>query len=425
MMPTQVFASAVERLAAVRAEIARACKDAARDPAEVTLVAVSKTFPAEAIEPVIAAGQRVFGENRVQEAKAKWPPLMAKHAGIALHLIGPLQSNKAKEAVALFDAIHSVDRASLCEALAKEIAKQGRQPTLFVEINTGAEPQKAGVLPQDADAFLSALPRELRLGNFRADVHSAARGGAGAAFRAHRQDRQAQWAQAFVHGHERGFCDRHTTRRHPCAGGQRDFRRAHMSATDPDFERWQARFAEPGYLFGTAPNAFLKAQAHLLRRGERALAIADGDGRNGVFLAEQGLDVLSVDFSPVAQAKALALAKERGVTLRVEQADMTNWRWPQADVRRGGGDLLPVHQSAGAGEDVCRHQAHAEVRRAAVAARATASSNSTTRPAGRPTRRSFIPARCCKRPSAIFHRSISANTRPTCRKAAGMPDDRR
>jgi len=145
---------AVARLAAVRAEIARACKDAGRDPAELTLVAVSKTHQAEQIEPVIAAGQRVFGENRVQEAKAKWPPLLAKHPGIALHLIGPLQSNKAKEAVALFDAIHSVDRSSLCEALAKEIAKQGRSPLLFVEINTGAEAQKAGVLPQDADAFL-------------------------------------------------------------------------------------------------------------------------------------------------------------------------------------------------------------------------------------------------------------------------------
>ena len=143
-------------LAAVRAEIARACKDAGRDVAEVTLVAVSKTFPPETIVPVIEAGQRVFGENRVQEAKAKWPALMEKYRGIELHLIGPLQSNKAKEAVALFDAIHSVDRASLCEALAKEIAKQGRSPTLFVEINTGAEPQKAGVLPQDADAFLSA-----------------------------------------------------------------------------------------------------------------------------------------------------------------------------------------------------------------------------------------------------------------------------
>ena len=141
-------------LAAVRAAIARACRDASRDPAEVTLVAVSKTFPPEAIEPVIAAGQRVFGENRVQEAKTKWPALQAKHSGIALHLIGPLQSNKAKEAVALFDAIHSVDRPSLAEALAKEIAKQGRAPLLFVEINTGAEAQKAGVLPQEADAFL-------------------------------------------------------------------------------------------------------------------------------------------------------------------------------------------------------------------------------------------------------------------------------
>jgi hypothetical protein len=148
-------ADAVERLAAVRAEIARACRDAGRDPASVTLVAVSKTHQAEQIEPVIAAGQRVFGENRVQEAKAKWPALLARHANIELHLIGPLQSNKAKEAVALFDAIHSVDRPSLAEALAKEIAKQGRAPLLFVEINTGAEPQKAGVLPQDADEFLN------------------------------------------------------------------------------------------------------------------------------------------------------------------------------------------------------------------------------------------------------------------------------
>jgi pyridoxal phosphate enzyme (YggS family) len=129
----------------------------------VTLVAVSKTFGPEAIEPVIAAGQRVFGENRVQEAKAKWPALMDKHPGLALHLIGPLQSNKAKEAVALFDAIHSVDRASLCEALAKEIDKQGRAPTLFVQVNTGAEPQKAGVLPQEADGFLRACRDTYRL----------------------------------------------------------------------------------------------------------------------------------------------------------------------------------------------------------------------------------------------------------------------
>jgi pyridoxal phosphate enzyme (YggS family) len=120
----------------------------------VTLVAVSKTFPADAVEPVIEVGHRQFGENRVQEAKAKWIPLKAKHENIELHLIGPLQSNKARDAVALFDAIHSVDRDSLCEALAKEIAKQSRSPLLFVEINTGGETQKAGVLPQDADAFI-------------------------------------------------------------------------------------------------------------------------------------------------------------------------------------------------------------------------------------------------------------------------------
>jgi ubiquinone/menaquinone biosynthesis C-methylase UbiE len=103
-----------------------------------------------------------------------------------------------------------------------------------------------------------------------------------------------------------------------------------VSQANPELERWQARYAEPGYLFGTAPNAFLKSRASLLRKGERALAIADGEGRNGVFLAEQGLDVLSVDFSPVALAKAQVLAKERGVTLRCEQADMTNWHWPEA-----------------------------------------------------------------------------------------------
>ncbi len=142
------------RLAAVRQDIAEACRDAGREAGSVALVAVSKTFGADAIEPVIAAGQRVFGENRVQEAKAKWPPLLERHPGIALHLIGPLQSNKAREAVALFDAIHSLDRPSLAEALAKEIARQGRTPLLFVEINTGGEPQKSGVLPEQADDFL-------------------------------------------------------------------------------------------------------------------------------------------------------------------------------------------------------------------------------------------------------------------------------
>ena len=143
-------------LANVEQEIARACKEARRDRASVTLIAVSKTFAADAIIPVIEAGQRVFGENRVQEAKAKWPGLMSSYPGLALHLIGPLQSNKAKEAVALFDAIHSVDRPSICEALAKEIETQKRRPQLFVQLNTGEEPQKAGVAPGEADAFIAS-----------------------------------------------------------------------------------------------------------------------------------------------------------------------------------------------------------------------------------------------------------------------------
>jgi pyridoxal phosphate enzyme (YggS family) len=143
-------------LATVEQEIARACKEARRDRTSVTLIAVSKTFDAETIVPVIDAGARVFGENRVQEAKAKWPGLMSAYPGIALHLIGPLQSNKAKEAVALFDAIHSVDRPSICEALAKEISSQKRRPQLFVQLNTGEEPQKAGVAPGEADGFIAS-----------------------------------------------------------------------------------------------------------------------------------------------------------------------------------------------------------------------------------------------------------------------------
>jgi len=148
-------------LAAVEQEIARACEEARRDRASVTLIAVSKTFDAAAISPIIEAGQCVFGENRVQEAKAKWPGLMSaypgsSHSRLALHLIGPLQSNKAREAVALFDAIHSVDRPSICEALAKEIKSQNRQPQLFVQLNTGEEPQKAGISPGEADGFIAS-----------------------------------------------------------------------------------------------------------------------------------------------------------------------------------------------------------------------------------------------------------------------------
>ena len=154
--PSPVTAHSPNGLADVEYQIVRACKEARRERASVTLIAVSKTFEAEAIVPVIAAGQRVFGENRVQEAKAKWPALISAYPGIALHLIGPLQSNKAKEAVALFDAIHSVDRPSICEALAKEIDSQKRTLELFVQLNTGEEPQKAGVAPGEADAFVAA-----------------------------------------------------------------------------------------------------------------------------------------------------------------------------------------------------------------------------------------------------------------------------
>lgn len=142
-------------LAAIRRRIENAARDARRPADSVRLVAISKTFDADAIQPVIDEGQRLFGENRVQEAQRKWPALRAGYPDVELHLVGPLQSNKAKDAVALFDAIHAVDRDSLCAALAKEIARQNRAPLLFVEINTGAEPQKAGILPQDADAFVA------------------------------------------------------------------------------------------------------------------------------------------------------------------------------------------------------------------------------------------------------------------------------
>jgi pyridoxal phosphate enzyme (YggS family) len=154
--PSPITPSLPNALASVEYDVFRACNEARRDRASVTLIAVSKTFEADAITPIIEAGQRVFGENRVQEAKAKWPGLMSAYPGLALHLIGPLQSNKAKEAVALFDAIHSVDRPSICEALAKEIESQKRRPELFVQLNTGDEPQKAGIAPSDADGFIAS-----------------------------------------------------------------------------------------------------------------------------------------------------------------------------------------------------------------------------------------------------------------------------
>jgi pyridoxal phosphate enzyme (YggS family) len=149
--------SASARLAAVRSTIARACKPARRDPADITLIAVSKTHGAAAIAPLIEAGQRVFGENRVQEAAAKWPPLKETHPDITLHLVGRLQSNKAEQAVALFDCIHSLDRPSLLTALAKAMDKAGRQVPCFVQVNIGEEPQKGGCAIGDLPGFLAAV----------------------------------------------------------------------------------------------------------------------------------------------------------------------------------------------------------------------------------------------------------------------------
>lgn len=150
---------AVSRLETVKANITRAEKEAGRAGGAVTLVAVSKTFAADDIRPVIEAGQRIFGENRVQEAQTKWPALREEFPDLELHLIGPLQSNKTKEAVALFDVIETVDREKIAAELAKEIARQGRAPRLYVQVNTGSEPQKAGVDPREAAAFVERCRR--------------------------------------------------------------------------------------------------------------------------------------------------------------------------------------------------------------------------------------------------------------------------
>jgi pyridoxal phosphate enzyme (YggS family) len=145
----------VARYGLVMDRIVAAEQEALRETGGVTLVAVTKTFSADAIKPVIEAGHRIFGENRVQEAQAKWPALKAEFPDLELHLIGPLQSNKAKEAVALFDAIETVDREKIAAELAKEMKKQGKAPRLYVQVNTGSEPQKAGIEPREAVAFVA------------------------------------------------------------------------------------------------------------------------------------------------------------------------------------------------------------------------------------------------------------------------------
>lgn len=155
--------SSVDNLHLVRENIEATERDADRIPGSVTLVAVSKTFDAEAIRPVIEAGQGVFGENRVQEAQAKWPALKQEFPQLELRLIGPLQSNKAKEAVALFDVIETIDREKIAVELAKEMAKQGRAPRLYVQVNTGLEEQKAGIDPREAVAFVNTCRAEHNL----------------------------------------------------------------------------------------------------------------------------------------------------------------------------------------------------------------------------------------------------------------------
>ncbi|MBA8899968.1 YggS family pyridoxal phosphate-dependent enzyme [Phyllobacterium sp. P30BS-XVII] len=148
------MSTAVEHLLAARKAIAKAEAEANRPEGSVTLVAVSKTFEADEIRPVLDAGQRIFGENRVQEAQSKWPGLRNDYEGIELHLIGPLQSNKSDDAVALFDVIETVDREKIAVALASEMKKQNRFPKLYVQVNTGSEPQKAGIEPKEAVAFV-------------------------------------------------------------------------------------------------------------------------------------------------------------------------------------------------------------------------------------------------------------------------------
>ncbi len=155
--------SAAGRLETVRDRIAAAAREAKRAPEDVALIAVSKTFDAPDILPVLGAGHRLFGENRVQEANGKWPGLKTQFPDVVLHLIGPLQSNKAKEAVALFDAIHSLDREKIARAVANEMKVQGKRLQLFIQVNTGEEPQKAGIMPKDAAAFADLCRNELKL----------------------------------------------------------------------------------------------------------------------------------------------------------------------------------------------------------------------------------------------------------------------
>ena len=210
-------------LAAVRARIAAAAATVGRAGAEVTLVAVSKAQPEVRVLAALEAGQRVFGENYVQEAKARWPALRARHPDAVLHMIGPIQTNKAKDAIALFDVIETVDRPKLARVLAGEMARQGRRPACFVQVNTGEEPQRRASC-RPTPTFHRGVPPARAAGS-RPDGDPAGGRGAVPALRAARRYRQTQRPRPAQHGHERRLRDRGAVRRHPRARRQRDLRR--------------------------------------------------------------------------------------------------------------------------------------------------------------------------------------------------------
>ena len=189
-------------LSEIKERVARAEAQAGRDAGSVALIAVSKVQPEARVADVLDAGHRLFGENRVQEAADRWPPFQARYEGIALHLVGPLQSNKARQAMEMFEAIHSVDRPKLARTLARLAQETGQCPDLFIQVNTGEEAQKAGVWPGGCGCVHCRMPRA-RPAGAGADVHPAGRGRAEPAFRASGKDCRSQRARWPVDGHER------------------------------------------------------------------------------------------------------------------------------------------------------------------------------------------------------------------------------
>ncbi len=219
-------------LSAVRGRIEAAARAAGRPADAVTLVAVSKTHPEAAVRAALAAGQRLFGENRVQEALGKFPRLRQEFPDLVLHLIGPLQTNKVKEAVAHCDVIETVDRPRLAESLAREMERSGRRVPCYIEVNTGEEPQKAGVFPDAADAFIRDCRDRLGLPIEGLMCIPPEHEEPAPAFRAAARDRAAQRPRGAEHGDERRFRDRDPLRRDPCPGRHRDLRRRRALASN-------------------------------------------------------------------------------------------------------------------------------------------------------------------------------------------------